>query len=45
MFQEYRGCGVLIVIWQLITLIVGMLMFSKYLMCLLAKELDKILEG
>ena len=37
MFQEYVGSGTLIVIWQIIILIVGMLFFSKHLLCLLAK--------
>ena len=40
MFQEYLGSGIIIVIWQLITMIVGLLIFSRYLMCLLARELD-----
>ena len=35
MFEQYLGSGVLIVIWQLVSLIVGLILFSKYFMALL----------
>jgi hypothetical protein len=37
MFQQYPGCKIVIIIWQLISMIVGFLLFSKYLMCLIVK--------
>jgi hypothetical protein len=39
MFQEYLGSGFLAVFWIFVLLIVGLIMFSKYLMCLEAKYL------
>lgn len=44
MFQEYLGSGFLAVFWIFVLLIVGLIMFSKYLMCLEAKYLGEILE-
>jgi|688.fasta_scaffold90997_3 hypothetical protein len=37
MFQQYLGSGTLVIIWQLISLCVGLLLFSKYFMALLMK--------
>ena len=37
MFEEYLGSGVIIVIWQLLTMVIGFIVFSKYLVCLLAR--------
>lgn len=37
MFQQYLGGGSLLVIWQLISILVGLLIFSKYFMALLMK--------
>jgi hypothetical protein len=43
MFQQYLGAGPLIVIWQLITICLGLTILSKYFMALLMKELgDKL---
>ena len=39
MFQEYLGSGVSIVLWQIITLIIGLILVSKYFMAMLVKEL------
>ena len=36
-FQQYLGSGALIVIWQLISLVVGLVLFSKYFMAILMK--------
>lgn len=45
MFQEYPGSGVGIIVWQMFVVIVGLILFSKYLMCLIAKELEDVLES
>ena len=45
MFEEYLGCGMQIVIWQLIVVVIGLILFSKYLMCLIAKYLEDVLES
>ena len=37
MFQEYLGSGVIIVIWQLLAMVIGFIIFSRYLACLLAR--------
>ena len=44
MFQQYLGSGALIVIWQLISICVGLILFSKYFMALLMKELDSLID-
>lgn len=48
MFQQYLGSGALIIVWQLLSLVVGLVIMSKYFMALLMKELgdelDKIEE-
>lgn len=43
MFQQYLGSGALVVVWQLISLIVGLVLFSKYFMALLMNELESII--
>ena len=42
MFQQYLGSGFLIVIWQILTLLVGLVLVSKYFMAMLVKELEGI---
>lgn len=37
MFEQYVGSGVSIVIWQIITLIIGLILVSKYFMAMLVK--------
>jgi hypothetical protein len=44
MFQEYVGSSVLIVVWQIVTIIICLTWFSKYLMCLLAQEFQENAE-
>lgn len=44
MFEQYLGGGALVVIWQLISICVGLLLFSKYFMALLMKELDNLID-
>lgn len=44
MFQQYLGSGALLVIWQLISICVGLILFSKYFMALLMKELDTLID-
>jgi hypothetical protein len=45
MFQQYLGSGVLMVVWQLLSLLIGLQIMSKYFMALLMKELgDKLDE-
>jgi hypothetical protein len=39
MFQQYLGSGAMIVIWQLLSLCIGLIVMSKYFMALLMKEL------
>ena len=45
MFQEYVGSGVMIVIWMLLIMIVGHIVFSKYLTCLLSQKLEETIES
>lgn len=45
MFQEYLGSGVQIILWQIIVMIIGFIIFSKYLICILAREIDIILSS
>ena len=42
MFQQYLGSGFMIVIWQIITLLIGLVLVSKYFMAMLVKELEGI---
>ncbi len=44
MFQQYLGSGALVVIWQLISIVVGLMLFSKYFMALLMNELDSLMD-
>lgn len=44
MFEQYLGGGALLIIWQLISICVGLLLFSKYFMALLMKELDNLID-
>lgn len=44
MFEQSLGGGALVVIWQLISICVGLLLFSKYFMALLMKELDNLID-
>jgi hypothetical protein len=44
MFQQYLGGGALVVVWQLISVGVGLILFSKYFMALLMKELDNLID-
>ena len=44
MFQQFLGNSSLIVIWQFISLFVGLILFSKYFMALLMKELDSLID-
>lgn len=44
MFQQYLGGGVIVVIWQLISIIVGLVLFSKYFMALFMVELDQLID-
>ena len=44
MFQQYLGGGVLVVIWQLLSITIGLVLFSKYFMALLMVELDNLID-
>ena len=45
LFEQYVSQSVIMVIWQLIVLLVGLQILSKYFMALLMKELgDKLNE-
>ena len=44
MFQQYLGGGVLVVIWQIISISVGLVLFSKYFMALFMVQLDEIID-
>ena len=37
MFQEYRGSGVSIVIWQSMSMIIGYIIFSGFLTCTISR--------
>ena len=45
MFQEYVGSGILIVIWMLLLMIVGFVIFSRYLTCLLSQKLETVIDN
>ena len=45
MFEQYLGSGGLVVVWQLISIIVGLILFSTYFMALLMKELETLVEN
>lgn len=42
MFQQYLGGGVLVVIWQLLSITIGLVLFSKYFMAELMVKIDEI---
>lgn len=44
MFEQYLGGGVLVVIWQLLSITIGLVLFSKYFMALLMVELDTLID-
>ena len=44
MFQQYLGGGALVVIWQLLSITIGLVLFSKYFMALLMVELDNLID-
>ena len=37
MFQEYLGSGILIVVWQSLSMIIGYIIFSQFLTCALSR--------
>ena len=37
MFQEYIGSGAIIVIWQSMSMVIGYIIFSKFLTCVLSR--------
>ena len=37
MFQEYRGSGVRIIIWQSISMVIGYIIFSGFLTCAISR--------
>ena len=45
MFQEYRGSGVSIIIWQSMSMVIGYIIFSGFLTCSLSRELEIIMDG
>ena len=45
MFQEYVGSGMIIVIWMLFTMVVGYIIFSRYLTCLLSEKLENAIDN
>ena len=44
MFQEYRGSGVSIVVWQSMSMIIGYIIFSRFLTCILSRQLEIIMD-
>lgn len=42
MFQQYLGGGVLVVIWQLLSITIGLVLFSKYFMAELMVKIDEL---
>ena len=44
MFQEYRGSGVSIVVWQNMSMVVGYIIFSRFLTCILSRQLEIIMD-
>ena len=45
MFQEYVGSGMIIVVWMLFTMVVGYIIFSRYLTCLLSEKLENAIDS
>ena len=44
MFQEYRGSGVSIVIWQSLSMVIGYIIFSGFLTCAISRELEVVMD-
>ena len=44
LFQEYAGSGVIVVIWMIVAMIVGFIIFSRYMTCLLSQKLEIIID-
>ena len=44
MFQEYLGSGIVSVVWQILSMIIGYIILSRYLTCVLSRELEMIMD-
>jgi hypothetical protein len=45
LFEQYPGCGALVVIWQCLTIVIGLQILSKYFMALLMNSIGEKLES